>query len=138
MNECKYTFSIYYFSEVSVDLTLTEGYELAATHPTEGVGIDCWFHFGGNEPNCDPLVYTGDSIIDVLAMMAGRLFPGASPILEQKTLSSNPRESFFTAFLIAFRFGSAVPAGPNYPEEWTNRAGRKLMNRFDELEDRKI
>lgn len=120
-------FSISYFSEVSAVLTLTEGYRLKATHPMDTVTISDWFHFSGTAPKGDPLLITGDTVADVLAKMADRLYPGARIILERNDNVDEPRKQFFTDFFIAFVIGDYHPASQKYPSDWEHPAGEWLL-----------
>lgn len=122
-------FYISYFSEVSAAITIkTDGSGIlcTATHPRDGVPIDCWFHFSDHSLPEEPLQLGGTAIVGILRKLGDVLYPGAKPILEQWESVDQPRVKFFTDLFFAFTYGEWVAHDPDYPRTWPHQVGEKL------------
>jgi hypothetical protein len=132
MFEPERTFTIYYFSEVSAEITLIHskglvgsGNILAKAHHPSGTGMQNWYHFTDNEvphyqnaehvrasANIEECENERDAILTCLARMADKLWPGLSD-WRAESVDDFDKDTFYKDMLQAFIVG-----------EWTVEYGR--------------
>jgi len=98
---------LYYYSEVSAEVSITshrQKFIVSATHPTNNVGINCWFHFCDIDGSGNLLEFKSDECEYALAQLANELLPGAMTILEKHDIDT-PERQFFTDFMCAATTG---------------------------------
>lgn len=131
MSDILRIFSISYFSEVSAIIRVFEdgtGFRIEATHPSDNVSINCWFHFSDESVDGDILVVEDTSLVSALAEVADTLYPGAKVIMDNMDIDDT-REQFFSDFFISFCMRKYYPASPNYPDDMKHPSGRWLMEK---------
>jgi len=103
----EHRFFLYYYSEVSAEVSITSSdgqFSVIADHPTDTVGIDCWFHFVDYETDTNVIERTSDELELAMADVADELSPGGMGILEHHDVD-NTRMQFFTDFMCAATTG---------------------------------